>query len=403
MRTTVLGIAAVLVGTIWQLTGAAAAPSVRVLPVFFVPVDEVMPTNSQITALMRHLTWTQQRYREMLGGRATFEIAGTQPIVYRAREASAFYRAQPEGAAPNYVEELLAYTKHDRYSCPFVFLVLYVSPSQDFPTGGGRPLNGGYNTGGGVVILSSYALDRAENFQSTLEHEIGHSFGLPHVDVYGYSMDNCKSIMSYNRRHWTKGFRPSATPGVLIPEDLRGLALNQRVFPGLQFSRADLPAGYRMAGLVNLGPMSIPERTSQRNLALNRPARQSSLSEYSRLNDAAGGVDGVKNGSFGFHTNREDHPWWQVDLGSRCTIREVRIFNRLDYNPERAATLVLRLSDNGVNWKTVYQHDGTNPGGGSHPLRVRVASETGRYVRVELRARREYLHLDEVEVYGSLR
>lgn len=143
-----------------------------------------------------------------------------------------------------------------------------------------------------------------------------------------------------------------------------------------------------------------PRPTQPRNLALNRPARQSSISEFSKPNDAQGGVDGVKNGSFGFHTKRENHPWWQVDLGAISAIEEVRIFNRTDHNPERASTLMVRVSDNAITWKTVYRHDGTNPGGVSNPLKVRLANALARYVRVELGSPNEYLHLDEVEVYG---
>jgi len=42
--------------------------------------------------------------------------------------------------------------------------------------------NGGCNTAGGMEVMSSNTLDRAPNFQSTLQHEIGHALGLPHVD-----------------------------------------------------------------------------------------------------------------------------------------------------------------------------------------------------------------------------
>ena len=31
--------------------------------------------------------------------------------------------------------------------------------------------------------------------------------------------------------------------------------------------------------------------------------------------DAAGAVDGIKTGQWGFHTAHESNPWWQVDLG----------------------------------------------------------------------------------------
>jgi hypothetical protein len=135
-----------------------------------------------------------------------------------------------------------------------------MNPKDDFPNGGGRSLNGGFNTGGGIVELSSYALDKIPNVQSTIQHELAHSFGLPHVDVYGYDMKSNDSIMSYNPKHHTKAFAPSATPGKLIPEDLRGLSFNHRVFSKLRFDRErDVPAGYALAErIVTLGPMQIP-------------------------------------------------------------------------------------------------------------------------------------------------
>jgi len=49
--------------------------------------------------------------------------------------------------------------------------------------------------------------------------------------------------------------------------------------------------------------------------------------------DAAGAVDGVKDGRYGFHTAAEPNPWWQVDLGRASEIARVVVFNRLDYAP----------------------------------------------------------------------
>ena len=37
--------------------------------------------------------------------------------------------------------------------------------------------------------------------------------------------------------------------------------------------------------------------------------------------DAAGACDGVKDGGAGFHTELQDQPWWQVDLGGATTGR----------------------------------------------------------------------------------
>src|SRR5207245_6632605 len=82
------------------------------------------------------------------------------------------------------------------------------------------------------------------------------------------------------------------------------------------------------------------------NIALNKPAQQSSTSPWSKPNDSQGAVDGIKDGSFGFHTNSEKDPWWQVDLQSVSTLNEVRVFNRMDL-ADRAETIQILLSTDG--------------------------------------------------------
>ncbi|HEX7344412.1 MAG TPA: discoidin domain-containing protein, partial [bacterium] len=75
--------------------------------------------------------------------------------------------------------------------------------------------------------------------------------------------------------------------------------------------------------------------------------------------DASGACDGVKDGAWGFHTERQDDPWWQIDLGeSTSSLDRVVIFNRCDF-PGRAARLIVLLSDDGKTFRRVYQHDGT--------------------------------------------
>ena len=85
---------------------------------------------------MRHLLWAQERYRILLGGRDTFEIAAERPEVFSAANPSDFYKKQPENAAPNYVDELLRSKRLTRENCPYVFLVMFMSPKTDFPIGG---------------------------------------------------------------------------------------------------------------------------------------------------------------------------------------------------------------------------------------------------------------------------
>jgi hypothetical protein len=231
---------------------------VRVLPVFFVPQDQDDPTPSQRRALIRHLRWAQARFERLLDGASTFELARKSAEVYRAHYPLAVYRSLKDDAA-QYVSELLAAYGVNRFTCPYVFVVILVNPCEDTPAGGGRPCNGGFNRGSGVLIMSSYGLERATPFQSTLRHELGHSFGLPHVDVYGDSMGRSRSIMSYNVLHHTAGFRPSEHPGGLIPEDVRALAANDRVFANLEFDPKTDAKSYRLRRAVALGPMEIPD------------------------------------------------------------------------------------------------------------------------------------------------
>ncbi len=246
-----------------QASPSDPPPQVQVRPVFVLPSDEAEPTAKQKRRLAGHLEWCHKRYSEMLRARDNFTLAAGPPLVHRSPSSLAELRAAPERGPPRLAGELLAATGTNRFNCPYVFVIVVMNPHDDFPGGGGRPLNGGYNTGGGIVILSSFALDTFPNVQSTLQHELGHAFGLPHVDVYGHDMKTSDSIMSYNPAHHTRGMRPSPHSGILIPEDVRGLAFNRRAFANLSFRPArDVPAGYLLAPVVPLGPMTIDGQPS---------------------------------------------------------------------------------------------------------------------------------------------
>jgi hypothetical protein len=235
-----------------------SSPRIEVKPVFFVPRGEVAPNPVEIRRLSYHLTWCQERYREMLNGRDTFTLQKGAALVHRSRTSLDELKASPESGAPRIAGELLNVTKFNRFDCPYIFVAVVMNARDDFPAGGGRPFNGGFNTGGGIVVLSSFALSKLPNFESTLEHELGHAFGLPHIDVYGQDMQTSASIMSYNRAHHTREMQPSPTPGILGPEDVLGLSLNRRAFPKLApKGGGDLPPGAAHLKVVPLGPMKI--------------------------------------------------------------------------------------------------------------------------------------------------
>ena len=121
--------------------------------------------------------------------------------------------------------------------------------------------------------------------------------------------------------------------------------------------------------------------------------------------DAAGGVDGVKNGRWGFHTENENDPWWHVDLGEARPLVRLVIYNRCDGGAgiaARAARLIVRLSDDGKAWREACRHDGTVFYGvpDKKPLSIPLKNARARFVRIQLPGR-SYFHLDEVEVYAA--
>jgi len=137
--------------------------------------------------------------------------------------------------------------------------------------------------------------------------------------------------------------------------------------------------------------------------------------------DAAGAVDGVKNGLYAFHTNWEPNPWWQVDLGKPQPIGKIVVYNRLDYQPglHYADLLTILTSDDGQQWTLRYDNQGKHFDGvsGVGPLVVEfpLSAETpplakgrtgggepvtARFVRLQLASPNPiFFHLDEVEIY----
>ncbi|HWI58331.1 MAG TPA: discoidin domain-containing protein, partial [Bacillota bacterium] len=118
--------------------------------------------------------------------------------------------------------------------------------------------------------------------------------------------------------------------------------------------------------------------------------------------DALGAVDGLKSGKWGFHTDLETNPWWQVDLGKPFKLKRLLIFNRCDAFAQRSSHLQVFVSADGQHFRAVYQHDGTVFYGASDgkPLSVKLEGVEARFLRLALPGR-NYFHLDEVEVYAA--
>lgn len=144
------------------------------------------------------------------------------------------------------------------------------------------------------------------------------------------------------------------------------------------------------------------------NLALNRPAVQSSTYSANLAATAAKAVDGNTGGDYGAgqiaHTNLENQPWWQVDLGAISDISDVRIWNRTDRLGERLKNFYVLVSndfmgDPSLN-KTIDQAGvAAIPVAGPVGESITVGvNRPGRYLRIQL-AGQDYLQLAEVEVF----
>ena len=146
--------------------------------------------------------------------------------------------------------------------------------------------------------------------------------------------------------------------------------------------------------------------TAQRNLAVGRPATQSST-YAGRLSVRA--VDGNRSGAADTliaQTNSTLNPWWQVDLGRSASIDSIRLWNRTNCCAERLANFTVYVSETDLTGRTFAQIQadatvkryvvidkfGTD-------LTLPVATK-GRYVRVQLNGT-NYLTLAEVEVNGQ--
>jgi hypothetical protein len=148
--------------------------------------------------------------------------------------------------------------------------------------------------------------------------------------------------------------------------------------------------------------LAAPDRTVSRG----RPSRSSSTSQWSWSSnpelEASGANDGRLNGCCGFHTAHEANPWWQVDLSTRHAIDSVVIYNRLD-QATRCVDFDILVSDDAVSWRLAHaKRDGIPFGGadGKPFKHAFVPPAAGRFLRVQL-AGTNFLHLDQVEVFGS--
>jgi beta-galactosidase len=199
-------------------------------------------------------------------------------------------------------------------------------------------------------------------------------------------------------------------------EELRKLDSNIRTFsdsanfvPGKTYS-------YRVKGYNNEGTsaysneatVTIPVDNVSENLALKKPATQSSIS-YGGIPERA--VDGNTNGLWQnasvIHTYPDANAWWEVDLGGVYNISTIQIWNRtntccnsrlsnyyvlVSSDPFQSKSLAATLAQPGVwqHFETAYPN----------PSSTVDVNNYGRYIRIQLSGTAE-LNIAEVIVLGN--
>src|SRR5271170_2990165 len=142
------------------------------------------------------------------------------------------------------------------------------------------------------------------------------------------------------------------------------------------------------------------------NLALDKPASQSSVSQWSNGRAAEEDARGANNDKIsaeaGFHTDREQDPWWQVDLEGEYLIRRVVIFNRR-HTAHRLRHFSLLRSLDGHEWKRFFRKIDSTVFGDvdDRPYVAEIAGDhPARFVRVRLDGY-EWLHFNECQAFGD--
>ena len=194
-----------------------------------------------------------------------------------------------------------------------------------------------------------------------------------------------------------------------------GLQLNPN--SGFISGSPSAPGGYSVSVAASDGTTStnisfswtVTSGAIPENLALGKPARQSSDLAIPVDLSAAKAVDGNTNGNFGAsslsHTDFDASAWWEVDLTGNYALTDVRVFNREDCCSDALSAFYVLVSDTPIptgSLDSVRATPGVSSyfvaGTGGRPSTVPI-NTTGRYVRVQL-SRAEYLQLAEVQVFG---
>lgn len=142
------------------------------------------------------------------------------------------------------------------------------------------------------------------------------------------------------------------------------------------------PANDPAIGLLNIAPLAHIEQSSALYV------------------EGLSAMSGKEDGTFCFHTDREERPWILLSFGEPKEIVEIAIYNRCDAAQERAYPInVYTRAEDSADWELV--HENHDPYGGVDwpgPLRIGLSSFT-KQLLFRLRSC-NYFHLDQIKLYA---
>lgn len=140
-------------------------------------------------------------------------------------------------------------------------------------------------------------------------------------------------------------------------------------------------------------------------LSTNCPCCQSSSASKTRTPDqiARNLVTNVLKGITQSCTLAEANPWWEVDLQTLQTIKEIWIFNGLDIYMTNMTNFIIESSSNHDLWTLRHERKDKGLLGGAdgnlfawkHPLGFMA-----RWIRITIPGEHETLSLDQVQIFG---
>jgi hypothetical protein len=248
--------------------------------------------------------------------------------------------------------------------------------------------------------------------------DLGASSSVSSVVVWNRTDDCCQTRLS---DYWVfvsdTPFQPTDTPATL--QNRAGtFASHQTLTPypsvSIVFGAQGRYVRVQLNGTNNLSLAEVQvfgAAGAVTNLAIGKPATQSStLSGYATAS-AGAAVDGNTNGGFFSgsvtHTNADTNAWWQLDLGASATVSSIVVWNRTDCCAERLTDYWVFVSDTPFlstdNSATLFGRPGvfaSHQTSAPNPSATIPGVAVGRYVRVQLSGTGN-LSLAEVQVFGT--